>query len=309
MRNRILDFSQQGGYLKLHLGNLVLIRNGKEIAGIPIEDIAVVILANPETVITQSVLAALMKQNVAVVICGSNKMPAGMSMSLWGNYIQTERFRHQIEASKPVRKRLWRQIVQVKVRMQGRLLAALHGDDHGLTALVGIVTSGDTGNIEARAARKYWANLFKEYDFKRDVNAEDQNRMLNYGYAILRSVVARSLCASGLHLSLGLHHCNRYNPFVLADDIMEPFRPLVDYRVVKCVQDIGPGSPLDSQVKKALIGGILSTYRYQKEERTLFDWLNRVSSTLVAVFEGRGRKLFIPELLQPVDCNEPSIRV
>lgn len=296
MRNRILDFSQQSGYLKLHLENLVIIQNDQEAARIPIEDIAVVVLANPEIVITQSVLAALMKKNVAVVICGPNKMPAGMSMSLWANYVQTERFRYQIEASKPVRKRLWRQIVQVKVRMQGRLLETLHGDDYGLTDLAGIVASGDTGNIEARAARKYWANLFKECDFKRDVNAEDQNRMLNYGYAILRSVVARALCASGLHLSLGLHHRNRYNPFVLADDIMEPFRPLVDFRVVACVQENGPGSPLDSQVKKALIGGILSIYRYQEEERTLFDWLNRVSSSLVAVFEGRGRKLFIPEL-------------
>ena len=305
MRNRILDFSQQGGYLKLHLENLIILQDGLETARIPIEDIAVVVLANPKIVISQSVLAALMKQNVSVVICGPNKMPAGMSMSLWANYIQTERFRHQIEASKPVRKRLWRQVVQVKVRMQGKLLEALHGDDYGLIALAGIVASGDTGNIEARAARKYWANLFKEYDFKRDVNAGDQNRMLNYGYAILRSVVARSLCASGLHLSLGLHHCNRYNPFVLADDIMEPFRPLVDYRVVKCVQENGTKCRLGSQEKEKIIGGILSSYRYQGEERTLFDWLSRVSSSLVAVFEGRGRKLFIPELLAPEKNDTP----
>ena len=295
MRNRILDFSEQGAYLKLYLDNLVVERQGKEITRIPLEDVAVLVLANEQVVITQAALASVLGHSGMVVICGPNKMPVGMTLPLQGNYIQTERFQQQIKVTKPVRKRLWQQIVRAKIKAQGELLHKIHGNDFGLFALSDRVKSGDTGNLESRAAVIYWKQLFKDEKFRRNTEAEDQNRLLNYGYAVLRSVVARSLCAAGLHLSLGLHHHNRYNAFVLADDIMEPFRPLVDVIVVDCVDRYGTQLQLTSKVKKEVISSILAPYRYNGEERSLFDWLSRISSSLVAVFSGEQRKMYLPE--------------
>ena len=296
MRNRILDFSEQGAYLKLHLNNLVVERKGKEVARVPMEDIASLVLANEQVVITQAALASLLDHSGMVVICGPNKMPVGMTLPLQGNYIQTERFQQQIKVTKPVRKRLWQQIVRAKIKVQGKLLHKIHGNDFDLFALSDSVKSGDMGNLESRAAVIYWKQLFKDEKFRRNTEAEDQNRLLNYGYAVLRSVVARSLCAAGLHLSLGMHHHNRYNAFVLADDIMEPYRSLVDAGVVQCVNKHGPCCQLNSEVKKELISRIISRYRYGSQQRSLFDWLGRVASSLVAVFSGEQQKMYLPEL-------------
>jgi CRISPR-associated protein Cas1 len=162
MRNRILDFTEHGAYLKLQLNNLVVERHDKEISRIPMEDIAVLVLANQQVVVTQSVLAALLEYSGIVVVCGINKMPLGMTLPLRANYVQTERFRQQINVTKPVRKRLWQQVIRAKIKAQGKLLHEIHGNDFGLFELSGMVKSGDTGNLESRAAVVYWQELFNE---------------------------------------------------------------------------------------------------------------------------------------------------
>ncbi|MFH0937841.1 MAG: type II CRISPR-associated endonuclease Cas1 [Planctomycetota bacterium] len=158
------------------------------------------------------------------------------------------------------------------------------------------VHSGDPQNIEAQAARRYWLALFGE-NFRRDRDADDQNRLLNYGYAILRATVARAICAAGLHPSLGLHHHNRYDTFCLASDLMEPFRPLVDNVVVQYIRQHGSNAPLDKAAKAALLAPITARYTADGESRTLFDLLARVASSLTDVYMEEGKELYLPELL------------
>jgi CRISPR-associated protein Cas1 len=152
--------------------------------------------------------------------------------------------------------------------------------------------------VEAQAARRYWPALFGA-EFKRDPDAEDQNRLLNYGYAVLRAITARAICAAGLHPSLGLHHHNRYDSFCLADDLMEPYRPLVDAVVVEYCRVHGTKAPLDKSAKAALIGPLLGRYAWHGEERTLADWLGRAASSLADVYVGIADKMVVPELEQP----------
>jgi CRISPR-associated protein Cas1 len=175
------------------------------------------------------------------------------------------------------------------------LLARLHGSDSGLSALVSQVKSGDPQNVEARAARRYWPALFGD-EFRRDRDGEPPNNMLNYGYAVLRAIVARAICASGLHPSIGLHHHNRYDAFVLADDIMEPLRPVVDRAVAEYVNQYGNDIQLDRQAKSALILPLLGRFRVEGESRTLFDIVSKTAISLVAVFTGERKNLYLPEI-------------
>jgi len=179
---------------------------------------------------------------------------------------------------------------------QGRLLKDLRGKDHGLFDLAMKVRSGDPENVEAQAARRYWPVLFGK-SFRRDPFAEDHNRLLNYGYAVLRAVVARAVCASGLHPSLGIHHHNRYDAFCLADDLAEPYRPLVDSVVERIWRGRGPEAPLDKETKSAIIKTLMEIrYELGEENRTLFDLLGHTASSLAAVFMGTRRDIILPEL-------------
>ena len=262
---------------------------------IPFADLAVLVVSHPQVSYTQAVLAELVAAGGAFVVCDKRHLPVGMLLPLDAHYVQTERFALQAQAPLPMRKRLWQDIVRAKVRAQGYLLESIHGSDLGLFALAAAVRSGDPSNVEAQASRRYWPALFDDPAFRRNRDRQDQNRMLNYGYAILRAVVARAIAAAGLHPSLGLHHHNRYNSFCLADDLMEPFRPIVDKAVYELIRDGDPAAPMDRPTKTALLEAVTGRVRLNKESRSLFDAASIAASSLVAIFEKRGKHLILPE--------------
>jgi CRISPR-associated protein Cas1 len=282
---------------------------------IPFADIAVLITSHPQISFTQAVLAGLAAAGGMFIVSDERHLPAAMLLPLSTHSTQTERFAQQAAVSLPTRKRTWQQIVQAKLRAQGRLLEEVTGKNGGLDLLAGKVRSGDPDNLEAQAARIYWQALFGEGSaaspeqvFRRDREGGGVNPHLNYGYAVLRAVVARALCGAGLHPSLGIHHHNRYDTFCLADDLMEPFRPLVDRVVAKLPRDgVTPASPpaaqLDKDAKKAILEGLLVRYTGDGESRTLFDWVSRSASSLAAIIEERSEKLEIPLLV----ISEPPV--
>jgi CRISPR-associated protein Cas1 len=296
MTDRFLDLSDNPAHLNTR-GALLVVRggsDGRQETTVPLAEISAVVASHPAVTLTLASLARLAEAGVPLVVCDDHRMPTAMMLPLEGHFTQAERFERQIAASLPMRKRLWRDIVRAKVRAQGRLLARVRGDDGGLERLAEKVLSGDTGNIEARAARLYWPLLFGP-DFARRRDAEDQNRLLNYGYAVLRAAVSRAICASGLHPSLGLQHHNRYDAFRLADDLMEPLRPLVDEAVVGVVEKAGPGAPLDAETKSALLAILTSRVKTGRERRVLPDALGHYAASLADVFGGVRRALVIPE--------------
>jgi CRISPR-associated protein Cas1 len=269
---------------------------------IPLSDVAALIVSHPQASYTHAVLPALAAAGAIFVACDEKHLPAAMLLPLVTHSTQTERIGLQAALSLPTRKRLWQQIVHEQILARARLLEERTGQDWGLGPMASQVRSGDPQNLEARAARLYWQNLFPGRPFHRDPEAEGLNSYLNYGYAVLRAIVARALCGSGLHPSLGLHHHNRYDPFCLADDLMEPFRPLVD-RVIAGIRDRqGDQAQLEKESKKIILEGLLGRFAYEGEARTLFDWMTRTASSLAAVIEGTGEKLEIP-YLEPVPCN------
>ena len=263
---------------------------------IPLPEVAVLVVAHPQVVMTQAVLAGLAEQGGIVVVCDAKHMPAAMLMPLAGHFVQGERFALQAKASLPTRKRLWQSLVKAKIRAQARALTDLRGDDAGLAQLALRVRSGDPSNVEADAARRYWPALFADPRFRRDRHGGGPNALLNYGYAALRAIVARAICAAGLHPSLGLQHHNRYDAFRLADDVMEPFRPVVDRAALIHSVSHAPQVSLDREAKAALVGALMGRFRVAKESRTLFDIAGRTAASLVAVFAGERKTLLLPEL-------------
>jgi CRISPR-associated protein Cas1 len=199
----------------------------------------------------------------------------------------------QAAVSLPTRKRIWKQIVQAKIRAQARALVEIRGADLGLGALADRVRAGDPQNLEAQAAVRYWKMIFGRTDFRRRPDAPDENRFLNYGYTVLRAMVARAVCAAGLHPSLGLHHHNRYDAYQLADDLMEPFRPIVDRAVVRLSDELGSSAEMGGQVKGKIVGALTSRYLVDEEWRTVTDLIQRTAFRLCAVFSGRVRDLEI----------------
>lgn len=222
---------------------------------IPIEDIGVVVLDNKRITITTGVMEALLDNNCAVITCDSKNMPTGMMLPLTGNTLQSERFRDQIDASLPLRKQLWQQTVKQKIANQENVLHLYTTTNTNcMKVWVGEVKSGDVENMEARAAAYYWKNLFPDIpDFVRGRDGEPPNNLLNYGYAILRAVIARALVGTGLLPTLGIHHHNRYNAYCLADDIMEPYRPYVDELVIQIMHEEDDYTVLTRDIKAKLL--------------------------------------------------------
>ena len=263
---------------------------------IPLAEIAVLIAAHPQISFSHAVLSGLAEAGGMFIACNEKRMPCAMLLPLENHSTQTERFHAQANLPLPNRKRLWQQVVKAKIVAQARLLKEHTGQDWGLEMLAATVRSGDPQNVEARAARIYWKNLFGEDGFRRNPDGEGLNPPLNYGYAILRAITARALCAAGLHPSLGIHHHNRYDAFCLADDLMEPFRPLVDCAVAELREQHNGDPELDRETRRALLEALLARFAAEGESRTLFDWVSRTASSLAAAIESGEKKLQIPLL-------------
>lgn len=263
---------------------------------VPIEDIGVVVLDNKQITVTHGVLSALLDNNVAVITCDEYRMPSGLLLPLSGNTTQSERFIHQIEASLPLKKQLWQQTIQAKITNQATALQRTRNVECGnMRAWAKIVNSGDSNNIEGRAAAYYWQNFFSEIKgFHRDREGIPPNNLLNYGYAILRAVVARSLVASGLLPTLGIHHHNRYNAYCLADDIMEPYRPYVDILVAEIIDSGVDCFRLTTDIKSKLLTIPILDVTINNRRSPLMIAVGMTTASLYKCYTGEIRKIVYP---------------
>lgn len=265
---------------------------------IPIEDIGVVVLDNRQITITQGALDKLLDNNVAVITCDEHRMPSGLMLPLSCNTTQSERFQEQIEASTPLKKQLWQQTIQAKIFNQSVVLRKLRNlDCENMESWAKQVKSGDSDNLEGRAAAFYWQNLYGHIKgFRRDREGVPPNNLLNYGYAILRAVVARSLVGSGLIPTLGIHHHNRYNAYCLADDIMEPYRPYVDILVDEIVDSGIDYSRLTTEIKSKLLTIPVQDVVINGRRSPLMIGVGITTASLYKCYSGELRKIAYPTI-------------
>jgi CRISPR-associated protein Cas1 len=263
---------------------------------IPIEDIGIVILDNKQITLTHGLLEALLNNNAAVITCGSNRMPIGLHLPLEGNTTQSERTQAQIEVSLPLKKQLWQQTIQAKITNQAYVLKNCRNEVvKNMLVWAKDVKSGDSDNLEARAAAYYWANMFRNIEgFRRGREGIPPNNLLNYGYAVLRAVIARSLVSSGLFPALGIHHHNRYNAYCLADDIMEPYRPFVDKLVVEIVDSGENYQELTKHVKMKLLGIPVMDVIINGQRSPLMVASTQTTASLARCYLGEIRKIAYP---------------
>lgn len=264
----------------------------------PIEDLGIVILDDKRITVTQGLLESLAENNCALITCDSTHHPSGLLLPMEGNTLLGERSRFQVACPKPLRKQLWQQTVQAKIANQAANLEHLvHVENRNMLVWVGQVRSDDADNLEARAAAYYWKNLFPEFpDFARGRFEEPPNNLLNYGYAILRAVVARSLVATGLLPSLGIHHHNRYNAYCLADDIMEPYRPLVDAVVKEMIRKYNDIDELTVEMKRDLLSLPVIDVRIKGQNSPLMVAVDITTTSLYKCFAGESKHLIYPVL-------------
>lgn len=313
MIKRTLYFGNPA-YLSLRLNQLVIRKPGTDmsllemepeelekydniIKTIPVEDIGIIVLDNKQLTVTQALLEALLENNCAVITCDSKHLPVGLFLPLYGNTVQNERFREQIDASLPLQKQLWQQTVIQKIKNQASALYYSTGEKHEImNRWAESVRSGDSENVEAKAAVYYWKTLFPNNEgFVRGRDEDGPNALLNYGYAILRAIVARALVCSGLLPTLGIHHHNRYNAYCLADDVMEPYRPYVDKYVVDMVTD-GFSGELTHEAKVKLLSIPTLEVIINGKRSPLMIAASVTTASLNKCYRGEIRKMIYPEL-------------
>lgn len=263
----------------------------------PIEDIGLVVLDNNQITITSGVLEALLENNSSIITCDSKSMPVGLMLPLYGNTVQNERFREQLSVSLPLKKQLWQQTIKAKIENQSAVLINCLGEESRcMKVWANDVKSGDSENLEARAAAYYWKTLFADIDgFTRDREGISPNNLLNYGYAVLRAIIARALVSSGLLPTLGIHHHNRYNAYCLADDIMEPYRPYVDELVFGLVQQYGKNLELTRDIKAKLLTIPTLDVIISGKRSPLMIAASQTTASLYKCFSGELRRIVYPE--------------
>ena len=275
-------------------------------SSIPIEDIGFLVLDHPEIYLSIPAMNLIVENNTAIIICGSNHLPNGMFLNLNSHHIQQEIFKNQIEASVPLKKQLWQQTIVEKIRNQGELLAKITENKNTFDFLASKVLSGDTSNMEGVAAQQYWRNFplpNHEIDgIKRERYGDYPNNFLNYGYAILRAATARALSGSGLLNTLGIHHKSKYNAFALADDIMEPFRPIVDEKVFDIMKR-DQEQELNTAIKAELLQILTQTVYFKEEKSPLMVGLQKTASSLQQCFTGNRKKIKYPKLWNLTDTE------
>jgi CRISPR-associated protein Cas1 len=297
MIKRTLYFGNPA-YLKTANEQLVIeLSDSGETKSTPIEDIGVLILDNRQITITQASLAKLLANNTAVITCDDTHHPTGMLLSLDGNSLQSQKFQAQVDATVPLKKQLWQQTVIAKIENQAALLKFWRVENKLLLNYAANVKSGDSENHEAQAAVYYWKNIFPDtLSFRRERYGPPPNNLLNYGYAILRALVARSLVASGLMPTLGIHHRNQYNAYCLADDIMEPYRPYVDSIICQIIRNNGKYLEMSPSMKKMLLTIPSIDVTIDDKKSPLMNAVQRTTASLAKCFEGTGRKLLYPKM-------------
>ena len=307
MIGRVIEIASEGCHLARSRGFMTVTRDGAEEGRVPLDDVGVLLCNGRGLTYSNSLMTELARRGAAVVLCGNDYLPAAWIWPLEGHHVQALRMRCQLEASLPLRKRLWQSVVRAKIGQQARVLELLGISGGGLEALARRVRSGDPDNIEAQAARRYWPLLMGGY-FRRDRFGGMANRSLNYGYTVLRAAVARAVVAAGLHPSLGIHHSNRANAMCLVDDLIEPFRPLVDYTVVGLAghdknvvlsnaKDLGRG-PLDgltTEAKRALAAVLKMDMATDRGTTPLQTCIERAAQSLAQSFESGSPALVLPD--------------
>lgn len=263
-------------------------------SSIPIEDIGFLVIDNNETYLSIPAINLLVENNTAIIICNTNHLPNGMFLNLNSHHIQQEIFKNQIDASAPLKKQLWQHTIVEKITNQGILLEKITGNKNAFPFLASKVVSGDTTNMEGVAASQYWKSFF-EVDFKRERFGDYPNNFLNYGYAILRAATARALSGSGLLNTLGIHHKSKYNAFALADDIMEPFRPIVDEAIYTIMQNFEE-QELNTAIKAELLKILTRTVYFKEEKSPLMVALQKTASSLQQCYTGDRKKIKYPKL-------------
>ena len=306
MLRKTIELATPGTRLSVAQNQLVIERPGEPRSTRPLEDLGVVIIDDVRASYTQAALLALLEAGATVLVSGRNHLPVGMMLPLQAHHEQTERQRAQIAASAPLRKRIWQALVRAKVRQQAAVLAHFTGQEHGLERLAVRVRSGDPENLEAQAAQRYWPRLFGER-FRRGDSDNDINGVLNYGYAVLRAALARALVAAGLIVSLGVHHRNARNPFCLADDLFEPYRPFVDWRVRLLLDERADDRLVLSEqpVRAALLSLLNETIALGERRAPLLLAMHMSANSLCRALTGGERELLLPQGL-PFALSPPG---
>ncbi len=302
MSLRVIEIAESGRHLALDRGFMSVRDGGHEIGKVPLDDIAAIIATGYGLTYSGNLLTAAAEHGIPVVICAPNHLPAVIAWPVDGHHIQSARIRSQVEASMPTIKRLWQSLVRAKIHAQADILDLINAPGaEALRRIARDVRSGDPTNIEAQAARRYWPSLMGQ-EFRRDRAAPDANALLNYGYAILRAGTARGVMAAGLHPSIGLHHQNRYNAMCLVDDLMEPFRPLVDFAVYQ-LWNMG-ARVIDRETKPILAGVLHFDLETTAGTTPLVTCLIRLAQSLAQALDGTRETLDLP--LKPTPLQAQS---
>jgi CRISPR-associated protein Cas1 len=292
MIGRVVEIGTDGRYVAKDRGFLTVCDGATEIGRVPLDDVAALVLNAHGLTYSNSLMVTLASRGVPVVLCGANHRPEAIVWPVEGHHAQAGRMSDQAAASVPLKKRLWQQIVRAKILAQAATLAGVGAEAGGFRLLARKVRSGDPENVEAEAARRYWSLLFGR-EFRRDANGDGVNGMLNYGYAVLRAGVARAVMAAGLHPSLGLKHANRGNALVLVDDLIEPFRPIVDREVHRLKRE-GIGE-VTVEAKAALARIMVIDLPTAEGVSPLMTAAERLAVSLARAFSGEGERLSLPE--------------
>lgn len=298
MLRKTVEIASPGTRLSVAHRQLVIERPDQPKATLPIEDLGVVVVDDVRATYTQAVFIELLEAGATVMVTSRDHLPAGMMLPLNAHHVQTERHIAQVEASEPTKKRLWQGLIQRKIALQGEVLRVFTGEDGGLIPMSRRVRSGDPDNLEAQAAQRYWPRLFGP-KFRRDRTEEGINALLNYGYAIVRAATARAVVASGLISSLGVFHKNRGNPFCLADDLLEPYRPFVDWRVGLLSRDNEAAPPsLDQRSTRATLLSLFNeTVLVQGRKVPFLLAIQSGAASLCRALTGGDKDLALPERL------------
>jgi CRISPR-associated protein Cas1 len=305
MIRKTVEIATPGTRLSVAHHQLVIERPEQKQATVPIEDIGVLVVDDRRATYTHAVFVELLEAGATVMVSGPDHLPAGMMLPLDAHHVQTERHRAQVDASEPTKKQIWRALIAAKLSQQGCVLARFVGEHHGLAEMAKRVRSGDPDNLEAQGAQRYWPLLFGP-DFRRDRGAEGVNALLNYGYAIVRAAAARAIVASGLIPSLGVFHKNRSNPFCLADDLLEPYRPFVDWRVKLLTLEHASAPSLDERATRtALLSLFNETILIVGQRSPLLLALQTSAASLCRALTGEERKLALPDGL-PLEPDMPE---